>query len=452
MVEKESNQKNKVFIKKEAFRNMLTHVLRFGNDALEKSQEVLGICLGKYNTVNDKIIIENAVPIIHGDKVEIGFDKDMYDLFNEIEQKYSSDLIGYYHSHPSWGLYLSDSDLKNIQYFQNEKFPNGISIVFDHTLVGKNGGLGFEIFRLEDFLKTDKYHTVPFDIELPNSLEYFKWIQKFSEDFQKKNPILIKEINEFIEPITGDLQEIPLTEDIPSDAEKIVEYPELTSLVSGFQNGAEKLSEMFADITKTQIHDWIRDMNQGASKGTEYISQAVTKMKEAISSGIKKVDSWFNKTLNEAVNEFKSSVSTYVDTRVESNKELTEVITKTKDNLLTNLNTQFEDSISNITKEMKTSFSSLSEKVDQGAQTTSHVKEKLETLKSNITETNNLVNSYVKDLEKKIENSITPLQTNLNEKVEKLNSELQPLKEFNSEIKNLLEKLQKIITGFRNLI
>ena len=31
----------KVIIKKEAFRNMITHVLRFGNEALDESIEVM---------------------------------------------------------------------------------------------------------------------------------------------------------------------------------------------------------------------------------------------------------------------------------------------------------------------------------------------------------------------------------------------------------------------------
>ena len=126
--------------------------------------------------------MENAVPLTHGDKAEIGFDKDTYDLFTEIGKKYSSDLIGYYHSHPSWGLYLSESDLHNLQYFQGEKFPYGFAIVFDHTLMGKDEKLGFDIYRLDDYSKAEKYHSIPFEIETPASLEYYKWVQKWPKE------------------------------------------------------------------------------------------------------------------------------------------------------------------------------------------------------------------------------------------------------------------------------
>ncbi len=451
MVVENSNQKKRdLFIKKEAFRNMLTHVLRFGNDALEKSIEVMGVCVGKYDQAEDKVIIENAVPITHGDKVEIGFDKDTYELFNQIGEKYSSDLIGYYHSHPSWGLYLSESDLKNIQYFQNEHFPKGVSIVFDHTLMGKNGHLGFEVYRLDDYKKTDKYHTVPFEIELPNSLEYFKWVQKFSEDFQKKNPILIKEINEFVEPVKSDLQEIPTAEGTQS-IEEIAESPEFTNLDSGIHDGTEKLSEMFIEITKMQMGDWIKDIDQGASKGSEYIGKAVNKMKEAISSGLIKVDNWFNKTLNDTVIEFKKSVSNYVNSRVDSNKELTGNISDAKNKLVNNLKTQIDDNILNVKTEMETLMISIKEKVEEGFQINSQYEKKVENLKSYITNIESQLNTLIQDIEEKITTSIIPFQSNINEKIEKLGTELQPYREFNSEVKELLEKLQKVITGFRNL-
>jgi len=447
----EKSEKGKLFIKKEAFRNMLTHVLRFGNEALEQSIEVMGVCVGQYDSLEDKVIVENAVPLIHGDKAEIGFDKDTYELFTEISKKYSSDLIGYYHSHPSWGLYLSESDLGNLTYFQGEKFPYGFAIVFDHTLMGKDEKLGFDIFRLDDYSKAEKYHSVSFEIEIPSSLEYYKWVQKFSEDFQKRDPILIKEINEFIEPPPGELQEIPITEKKLMDEEQVADYLQIDSIISGFQQGTENFSQEITDIIKSQIGNWIDDMNQGTSKGTEYIGKALNKMKEAISSGLIKVDNWFKKTLDETVYQFKKSVSKYVDTRVEANKELTEQIGDLKDKLSGDLKTIIDDNLGNINKDLETLGNSISEKFKENTQMILRIKELINNYEMIITTTNNQINSLNGDIEKKIDTSLIPLQQNVNEKIEKLSTELQPFKESNSEIKVLLEKLQKIITGFRNL-
>jgi proteasome lid subunit RPN8/RPN11 len=447
--DKKSNN-GTIFIKKEAFRNMMTHVLRFGNEALEKSIEVMGICLGKYDAPEDKVIIENAVPITHGVKVEIGFDKEMYDLFTQIEKNYQAEIIGYYHSHPSWGLYLSESDLKNVQYFQNEKFPHGFSVVFDHTLMGKGGKLGLEIYRLDDFNNPDKYHSVSFEIETPTTLEYFKWVQKFAEDFQKKSPLLIKEINEFVESVPGELQEIP-TAEIEQPSEEVLELPEISSLISGFQQGSEKLSEMYIDMVKTQIIDWVKDVDQGTSKGTAYISKAVNKMKEAISSGLLKVGSWFNRTLNNAVIEFKNSVSKYVDTRIDDHKQFTEEVSKIKDELLNNLNTIIDNNVKNINEELGTAIDSLKEKLGETTQINSKVEELVGQFEKNLIEIDSHRKALFEGMDKKIETSITPLQDNLNEKIEKLSTELEPSKNYFSEIRILLERLQKIITDFRNI-
>ncbi|MFX1591619.1 MAG: hypothetical protein ACFFB6_02775 [Promethearchaeota archaeon] len=441
----------KIFIKKEAFRNMITHVLRFGSEALEESAEVLGICLGKYNEVDNRIIVENAIPITHGEKVEIGFNKEMYELFAQIEKKYSSRLIGYYHSHPSWGLYLSESDLGNIQYFQNEKFPQGFCIVFDHTLMNKAGYLGFEIFRLDDYSITDKYSSVSFEIEIPSTLEYFKWIQKFMEDFQRKNPILIKEINEIVEQIPGDLQEIPTSEIPEQIEEELMEYPEITSIISGFKQGSEKFSEVFMNTFKTQLGDWINDIERGSSQGTEYIGNTVNKMKEAVMSGLKKVSNWFKKTLDNTINEFEKSISNYVDTRIADHRQVTEEISVVKDNLVNNLNNLIEININKINSEIEDLVNSTTQKLEETTQINVRNEEVIKQLENYLNTINNQVNSFTQDIKEKQDTLIDPLRTSIDEKINKLTEELDPFKNNYSEIRNLLDKLQKIITDFRNL-
>jgi len=62
-------KEGKVHISKEAFRNMITHVLRFGNAALENSVEVMGICLGKLHPNGKDILLLNAIPIFHGTQI-----------------------------------------------------------------------------------------------------------------------------------------------------------------------------------------------------------------------------------------------------------------------------------------------------------------------------------------------------------------------------------------------
>ncbi|UCC18840.1 MAG: hypothetical protein JSV62_12125 [Promethearchaeota archaeon] len=455
MIDKETDNNNpanaSIFIKKEAFRNMITHVLRFGSNALENSIEVLGVCIGKYNVAENKVIIENAIPITHGDKVEIGFDKDMYELFEQIRKKYSLNLLGYYHSHPSWGLYLSESDLGNLQYFQNEESPYCFSIVFDHTLMGQGMNLGFDIFRLDDYSKTDKYSSIPFELEIPSTLEYFKWVQKFLEDFQKKNPILIKEINEIDEQIPGELQEIPSPEEPELLKEEYLDYSQITSLFSGFKQGSQKLSEMFVETFKAQIGDWFNDISRGNSQGTEYISKSVNKMKETVSSGFLKVNNWFKKTLNEIVVKFKKDVIRYVDTRIEEQKQFAEGFTQVKETIIKNLNEVVEENIKNLNNEIDQLVATSNEKLEDNSRNNIKIEELVNHIVSNLTSSTDRINSITLDFKDHIIETITPLNSSIDEKFEKLNAELQVFKNNSSEIRSLLERLQKIITNFRNI-
>ena len=57
--------------------------------------------------------------------------------------------------------------------------------------------------------------------------------------------------------------------------DKITDYLQMDSIISGFQQGTENFSQEITDMIKTQMGVWIDDMNQGTSKGTEYIGKAL---------------------------------------------------------------------------------------------------------------------------------------------------------------------------------
>jgi hypothetical protein len=439
-----------VLIKKEAFRNMITHVLRFGSELLEKSVEVMGVCLGTFTSTEEKLIIDNAIPVMHGTKVSVGFSKEEIELIQQIENQYKKKIIGWYISRPGWGLDFTEITIANHQYFQNVKFPRGFCVVFDHTLMGLGGNFGFEIYRLDDYTKTDSYSNLSYEIEIPSTLEYFKWIQKFMEDFQKKSPILIKEVNEFVEKVPEDLQEIPTPKKSEQIEESLGGYPEITSLITSFKQGSESFSDVFMNTFQNQIGNWINDIEQGSSHGTEYITKAVDKMKQAVVAGLLKVSGWFKKTLNESTYEFKNSVHKYIDTRIEDHKQVAEEILEVKQNLINNLNNLIENKIKNIDSEIDDLTDAITQKLKETTQTNLKMEKAITELENKTTLINNNTKKFTQDIEEKMETPVKPLQTIFDDKIKKLNAELDPFKNNYSEIKELLEKLQKIITEFRN--
>lgn len=446
-------EKNRIIIKKEAFRNMITHVLRFGSNALEKSVEVMGICLGELSEDEKDIILTNAIPITHGKKVSTGFTKDDYELLTQLEKKYQKknlNVVGWYTSHPGWGLYFSDVEMKTHQFFQKESNPYGFCIIFDHTIMDKDNKFGFEIYRFDDFKKADKYHNALYEIEIPADLDYFKWVQKFVEDFQKQNPILIKEISESKEEIPGELQEIPASEEILPE-EEFDEYSHISPIISGFQNGMSKFSESLLDIFKSQFGDWTNNLKIGSSKGSEYLRNSVNKMKEASSQSLIKIENWFNKNLDSILNGFKETVVNYVDKRVEAQIQLRNELNNVKEDLLNDLNLLVDDNINHLKSEIASIVKLLTEKVNSSTQMNSKIEELIENVSKLILAMENESNNLSDKIEKNIETTIDQFETHINEKISKMSSELQPFKENYSEISKLLEKLQKIITDFKNI-
>ncbi|MFX1393606.1 MAG: hypothetical protein ACFFAH_08525 [Promethearchaeota archaeon] len=443
--QKEFRDEGKVYIKKEAFRNMITHVLRFGNEAFEESVEVMGICIGK--TVNGKDIeLINAIPITHGKKISIGFNSEDYNAFSEVERIYAKQnlhAVGWYSSHPGWGLFFSDSAIINHRnFFQNDKKPYGFYIVFDHTLMAKDGNLGFEIYRLDDYSdeKNTEYHKIAYEIEIPNNLEYFTWVQKFVEDNEKEAPILIKEINELTELTPSELQEIPSPEKSITEVEPIN---------SGFQEGTVKFANIFMDTFKSQLGNWTKTIKEGSSLGSNIIKNTTSRMKDKISSGISKVENWFNRNIDEISNTFKENITKYVDDRIEAQKELRNKFSLTKDEILKELNDLVETNFTNILNKIENNINEISEKIKNSSNLSSEIEEKTNKTFENISIISEEIDNFSNEMEKIVSTEISSVEQNFTKGIENLNTELNRIKKSFLEINKISEKLKEIVNSLK---
>ncbi|MFX1558881.1 MAG: hypothetical protein ACFFC9_16655 [Promethearchaeota archaeon] len=442
--QEEFRDEGKVYIKKEAFRNMMTHVLRFGNEALENSVEVMGICIGK--TVNGKDIeLINSIPITHGKKVSIGFNSDDYNAFSEVERIYVKQnlyAVGWYSSHPGWGIFFSDSAIKNHRFFQNDKKPYGFYIVFDHTLMGKDGKLGYEIYRLNDYSdeKNNEYHKVIYELEVPKTLEYFNWVQKFVEDSEKEAPILIKEINELSEPTPSELQEIP------SPDEKMTK---IEPIISGFHKGTSKFADIFMDTFKSELGNWTKDIKEGSLIGSKLIKDTTGRMKIKISDGMSRVESWFNRNLDEISNTFKENIANYVDDRIEAQKELKNKFSETKEVILNELNNLVETNSNKILNKIEIKINEISEKIKSSSKLTSEIEERTKKNFENISKISDEIDNFSNDIENTVSINISSLEQNFTKSIENLNTELNQIKEFYLEINKTAKKLQEIVNSLK---
>jgi hypothetical protein len=192
-------------------------------------------------------------------------------------------------------------------------------------------------------------------------------------------------------------------------------------------------------------------MTQGTLKGMEFISRSLNQLKNTVSDGLSNVQNYFDSTFNEISSLFKRHITEYINERVEGQSELKKEIANKLDYLLNETKEQ-------VLVQIKTSINPFQEQINilqdisnKNSDLNSRLAEIAIELNSLVSEAESNTNDLTSNIDVQIENIITPFKTQISEKSELIDTELKLTQEKYSEIKILLEKLQKIITDFRNL-
>ncbi len=446
----------KVYIRNDAFRKMLSHIVRFANKSLEDNQEVMGICIGEANSEDKTLNLMNIIPVCHGDIVELGFSQEVHKKIIQIEEKIITTnlkMIGWYHSRLEGGLFFSHADRSNQLYFQNEKHPYGFGIVFDNNLLNSGNKFGFEIFRFKAFSKgiDSEYVEVPFELEVPNTLEFFKWIKALVEDLQRKNPIVINEFDEIRKPMPGELQEIPKIEDVAIKNGDDDFNAQIQPIFTGFREGTSQFVDNFIDAYKNQLSNWMIDVRNGSLKGIEQIRSIVNQMKYSFEQGLENIQNYFDKSFSEISDVFITNISEYIDRRVETQKEFTIKFSDSFEEISNDIQSIIENNLKEFTDKLKEKISYEEVKLYNINQINTKIKPLLNKSSDLLTKTFNNTNALSDDLINEIKRLSSRFSLSLNEEIENLNLDSDPIKEKYKEIEELIERLQKVISDFRQL-
>nr|MDO8113981.1 hypothetical protein [Candidatus Sigynarchaeota archaeon] len=168
----------KIVLSLKVFLKIASHALKYANDRIPKENwvEVIGLLAGKLGPDGTVLYIEDAYPMGHGNSVyaEIKDYKNFVRAFHELK-KDNLFVCGWYHSHPTFGLFLSEEDLGTQARYQ-KLWDKSVAFVIDPTLVDGTS-YGFKIFRSD--IKKGKWFPVNFAFKenvdpraLPGLLEF----------------------------------------------------------------------------------------------------------------------------------------------------------------------------------------------------------------------------------------------------------------------------------------
>ncbi|MFX0066256.1 MAG: hypothetical protein ACFFC7_29180 [Candidatus Hermodarchaeota archaeon] len=157
---------SRVKIHLKAYIKLALHALKYANPKVSRNKwiEVIGLLTGYIENKDTPLaclVVEDAYPIGHGTDVnaQIQDPQSMVRVYNEIKVKTKNQIIlGWYHSHPSYGPFMSQTDYQTQVRYQRlgtkeSQLTAPIALVIDPTLIS-NRSYGFKIFRLKKDLKT----------------------------------------------------------------------------------------------------------------------------------------------------------------------------------------------------------------------------------------------------------------------------------------------------------
>jgi proteasome lid subunit RPN8/RPN11 len=157
----------RVKINLKAYIRLSLHALKYANSSIPKTKwvEVIGLLTGyieNKDTPLARLVITDAFPVGHGTNVnaQIEDPQSMVRVFNETRKK-NELILGWYHSHPSYGAFMSKTDYRTQVRYQRlgtkeSQLAAPIALVIDPTKISRKN-YGFKIFRLEkDFKKWDE--------------------------------------------------------------------------------------------------------------------------------------------------------------------------------------------------------------------------------------------------------------------------------------------------------
>jgi proteasome lid subunit RPN8/RPN11 len=220
--EAESEEKESVILSYRALNKVLRHGMRFSNPKAPKKEwiECMGFLVG--DVIDGNVEISDAIPMVHGSIVEVEFQNEHYAKADEINQSLTNEnwIVGWYHTHPGHGLFLSPVDRVNHSGYQSLN-PKAVAMVFDPSKFKYGSELAqyLKIFRLKspelgeksEFIEIKGVEIKHYIQDVLDSMveatmllaEDYPLVLEFKEDYKKPKPEYSDKVENLEKDIVG---------------------------------------------------------------------------------------------------------------------------------------------------------------------------------------------------------------------------------------------------------
>ncbi|MFX0185305.1 MAG: Mov34/MPN/PAD-1 family protein [Candidatus Hodarchaeota archaeon] len=111
-----------------------------------KPKEAIGL-LGGNELRPQELQITKILYVSVGDETSVSFSEEDFDAFEKILNR-NSYCLGWWHSHPGYGLFLSQTDISTHIYSFQLHNEQSIALVIEPTVIGSNGRAAFQCYQV----------------------------------------------------------------------------------------------------------------------------------------------------------------------------------------------------------------------------------------------------------------------------------------------------------------
>jgi len=229
-----------VIVKFKAFEKMVKYFSQFSSNKIPKENWVESMGFLFCNVEGDYYNVEDAIGMTSGSELDVQLSPQSLANIEQVEREHEGFIGGWWHTHPGLTPFFSETDIKNQVFYQTAN-PDGLGIVFDHSMIDDEF-IGFQIFRLLHQF-SEEVVEVPFQLSgfteegLKDNLELLgidsNIIKSLCEKYGKETTSIKIDFSKLSEPIVSD----PLgdSEWIIMEAEELLKEGKIVNAIKRYK-------------------------------------------------------------------------------------------------------------------------------------------------------------------------------------------------------------------------